>query len=98
MGLDKVFKFYIEQLVKLFDLMKQIPVLDSLSLYDTTIILIVIYIFTKLIRFGVEKVSIYDDATNTYKTTISRTVNYGTKLKRRKSSRPKEIIIDRSEN
>lgn len=53
MGLDKVFKFWIDQLLKVFDLMKHIPIFKDVSLYHTFIFLLVLGIFSSIIKFGI---------------------------------------------
>lgn len=51
-GLSDVFTFWLNQMNKLFDLLKQVPVFEKVSLFHTIIALCLIAIFIKIIRFG----------------------------------------------
>ena len=49
-GLFEVFVFWIESLLKLFDLMKEIPIYENISLFTCFIAMCIISIFTWFIK------------------------------------------------
>jgi len=67
-GLSEVFAFYIQQLGKLFDTMRQIPIFEGISLFDTIIALGLITIFLRIIKFGFRheshRIKIYETSRN----------------------------------
>lgn len=67
-GLSEVFAFYLKQLGKLIDTMRQIPIFEGVSLFDTIIALGLISIFMKIIKYGfrhdTHTIRIYDTNKN----------------------------------
>lgn len=66
--LHQVFVFWLEQLGKLFNFMKQVYIFDNISLYHTFIALCVISIFISIIKFAMRTSNLirWTDNTATY--------------------------------
>lgn len=68
-GLSDVFSFYINQLSKAIDVLKEIPVFFGISLFHTLLALALISIFIRLIKYRLTHIN----ATDTLKSVSHKT-------------------------
>ena len=88
-----VFKFWLSQLGKLFELTKSIYIFDNISLFHSMVAFVIITILLKLIRFGVEKTSIYDPDTDSYREVTQHVTTFSGKNFSVKHTNPKKFRI-----
>lgn len=51
-NLAQIFMFWIEQVLKLFEVMKKIPIFPGISLFDLLIVVSIVLIFMNIIKLG----------------------------------------------
>ncbi len=81
-----IFRFFIEQLGKVFDILSKFEILPGISYLAFLISIIIICIIIKLIRFGIN-IDTYSDGRGNVVQTISKNYSFGNSSVRNKKSR-----------
>lgn len=85
-----IFKFFIQQLGKVFDILSKFEILPGISYLGFLISVIIICIIIKLIRFGID-IDTYSDGRGNVVQTISKNYSFGhSSVRNKKSTRWKE--------
>lgn len=83
----QVFNFYLLQISKLFNLLDSLELFPGISYLDMLISIIIISVLLKIITFGIEKYSVYDEETDSYKTKTRSITSIGNRNIRYRKSR-----------